>query len=47
MIVTVALGTLDKTEKRQHSAGREIFEIAYVVDGAIMNADLASSDERP
>jgi len=48
VIATVTLGTLDETEKNQHSiTEREIFEKAYVVDGAIMNTDPASSDERP
>jgi hypothetical protein len=47
-IATVALGTLDETEKYQHlAAGWGTFEKAHVVDGAIMNTDPASSDEQP
>jgi len=48
VIATVTLGTLDKTEKRQHlTKDQEVLEKAHVVDGAIMNTDPASSDEQP
>ena len=48
VIVTVTLGTLDETERRQHlTTDQGVLEKAHVVDGAIMNTDPASSDEQP
>jgi len=45
VVFTVALGTLDRKSERQRSTGRRMVEGTYVVDGAIMNIGLASSDE--
>lgn len=47
VVFTVTLGTLDRKEKRQYSGNKpEVVEGTHVVDGAIMNIGLASSDER-
>lgn len=48
VIFTVALGTLGRTAEHQHFVSRSGHcRETYVVDGAIMNTDLASCNERP
>ena len=48
VVSTAALGTLDRTQERQHSSnGLKVSEGTYVVDGAIMSIGLASCDEQP